>query len=209
MALAGAMPSLAQAAPLPGFDTRRQRIFRAAVEAYDGEGPIMSAGRDLVVEMAARYDASQDLFFKVWIDALLDALDSAPDGARFADRDVASRRAVLLEWSRASEPADALLNRARPNDASEPDDLTAANAATTDACAAQLASLPADALDLDPVTGLPNYLPPTPSWPDIGDGTGAVGTPVRLRRDLLCSSYALIASFFVDDTRYLTPEAFA
>jgi hypothetical protein len=207
VAAAGLMPMSAQAAVVGGFDGRRRAIFRALVETCDGKGPIRAAGRDLPAEMVGRY-ADRDVDYGSWVDAVLDALDVAADGARFSTRAVKARRDLMRSWIDATEPADKLLHRPRPSDAREPRGLVASNQMNLEASKRFMASLPADAKELDPLTGLPRYQPPTPSWPQISDGLGPTGTPVRLRRQLAHSSYVLVASFFNDDTRYLTVEAF-
>jgi len=195
----------ATAVPAAGFTLRRQQIFDALVQVYDGHGPIAAAGRDLGGEMANRYGKA-DPEYKTWIEALLDAVDSAPAGVPFADLPVADRRQTVHEWIHQSEPDDAILYRPRPSDARLPTDLRASNSIQVRAIATIRDALPPGALDLDPGTGLPKHKFPRPSMPTVPTGS-AVSTPVRLRRYLCHSSYVLVASFFVDDTRYLTHEA--
>jgi hypothetical protein len=206
VATAGLLPVSAQAAVIGGFDARRRTIFRALVETCDGRGMVRAAGRDVPGEMARRYN-ERAADYREWVDALLDALDVAADGARFSARGVDTRRALMRGWLAATEPADALLYRPRPSDADEPHGLQASNAMNLEASKRFMASLPADARELDPATGLPRYQPPTPTWPQISDGLGPTGTPVRLRRQLAHSSYVLTASFFSEDVRSLTVEA--
>lgn len=207
VAAAGFVPMSAQAAVVGGFDDRRRAIFRALTETCDGKGPIQTAGRDMAADMAGRY-AQREPEYGEWVDAVLDAVDVAADGARFCERGVKARRSLMRSWIDATEPADRLLDRPRPNDAKEPRSLRASNQMNLDACKRFMASLPADAKTLDPLTGLPRYQPPTPAWPQISDGLGPLGTPVRLRRQLAHSSYILVASFFSEDTRTMTVEAF-
>jgi hypothetical protein len=199
--------AVAAVTPAPGFTTERQSVFRALIEAYDGQGPIVSSGRDLAAEMQARYSSgSSD--YTTWVDALLDALESAPAGPRFSVLTVKARRSALRSWNQATEPDDALMHVSRPTEADEPTDLMTSNERTASLIRQFRATLPADALDLDPTTLLPKYAPVTPPGPPITRG-GPLDTVVRLRRYIRHSCYVLLVSFFVDDTRYLTDEAFA
>jgi hypothetical protein len=207
VAAAGVLPMSAQAAAVAGgFDDRRRAIFRALVETCDGRGPIRAAGRDVPGEMGRRY-IERDPAYREWVDAVLDALDVADDGPRFSARGVNARRSLMRGWLGATEPADALLYRARPSDAQEPRGLEASNAMNLEASKKFMSSLPAEAKELDPATGLLRYQPPTPTWPKISDGLGPTGTPVRLRRHLAHSSFVLTASLFSEDIRSLTVEA--
>lgn len=206
-AAVGFVPMSAEAAVVGGFDERRRTIFRALAETCDGKGPIKTAGRDMAGDMARRY-AQRDSDYGVWVDAVLDAVEVADRGARFSERGVKARRALIRSWIDATEPADKLLERARPNDVNEPRSLKASNEMNLEACKRFMAWLPEDAKTLDPATGLPRYQPPVPAWPEISDGLGPVGTPVRLRRQLAHSSYILVASLFSEDTRTMTVEAF-
>lgn len=205
---AGGLPHAAQAAAAGGFDDRRRAIFQALAAAYDGEGPIKAGRRNLLEEMAQRY-AQGSAEYRAWVEALLDALDLAPAKGRFTERAVGERRELLRGWLRATESADKLLHRPRPSDANEPATLIASNEMNVEAIKKFMATIPDDQKKLDPVTGLLKYRPAKPDRRNITDGLSSTGTPVRLRRQLSHSAYVLIVSFFIEDTRYVTVEAFA
>jgi hypothetical protein len=194
---------VANAAPLVqgALTTRRSAIFGALIGAFDGHDLIKPGSRDLVLEMQARYAASTD-DYRAWVDVLLDAVDVAPAGARFADRNLKDKQATIRSWLLAIEPDDATLRVVRPTDAALPSDLRASNAVVAQWIDGVRNSLPAEALGLDPQTLLPAYAPPVTTATALPTGT-PISSPVRLRRCLYHGAYVLLASFFIDDTRYL------
>jgi hypothetical protein len=139
-----------------------------------------------------------------YIDALLDAIDVAPEGAHLSQRSINDRRTVIRSWMRATEPADAKLARPRSTDAAEPNDIRESNRRNLTVLQAELAKVPSSCFDLDEITGLPKLGLPVPPRPDVD--TQLDPTIVRLRRQLIHDSYVLTASFFVNDTRYLTVD---
>ncbi len=190
--------SLAQAAPAQGFTPQRRAVFAAMAEAFDGLGPIKTAGRDLTNEMARRYTAGSAPY-RAWVDSLLDAFDSAPPSLRFHAQSTSQRRRQLREWSTASEPADALMRRPRPGDTTGPKSLAARNEMIAAQARSTLAAIPEQDRKPDPKTALLPNAPATPPVRAASDGKDALGTPVRMRRYLYHSAYMLLASFCIED----------
>lgn len=195
--------AVAGAAVAGGFDKRRRRVFAALAEAFDGQGQIKTAARDMVGEMARRYADGSDAY-RTWVDSFLDAVDSAPSGLRLSALDAKTRKQTLKKWSRATEPADALMQRAPNATASEPSSLVASNQRMAKRIADIRASIAPDVLRPDPKTGLPTFAPVVPPQHPITDGRGPLETPVRMRRYLYHTSYVLLASFVVGDAEHLT-----
>jgi hypothetical protein len=197
--------SLVHAAPAQGFTAQRRAVFATLAEAFDGLGPITTAGHDLTSEMARRYSAGTD-GYRVRVDALLDAVDSAPQGLRFHAQSTSDRRRQVRTWSTATEPADALMQRPRPGDTSGPTSLKARNEAIAAQVRTAWAAIPEADRKPDPTTALLPDAPATPPGPPSTDGKGPLGTPVRMGRYLYYSSYMLLASFFIEDMdpKYVT-----
>lgn len=208
-ALAGSSPGASAAGMGAGsapntaavFNARRAKIFQSLLPCYDGRSPIaLTAERDLAAEMVERY-RTRGPEYGQYVDTLLDAVDSAPTGARFADQGLVVRKAILHEWHTAKDADDDLaLQGRRPSDSEGPTDIRERNAWLAEKIKAFTATLSPEDIELDPKTMMPRFMGrlPTPPKPKLPAG-GPLDTPVRLRRHLDRSSYLLLASFFVDD----------
>lgn len=208
-ALAGSLPGVSAAgvagAAAPsvaaGFNARRRKVFQALLECFDGRSPIaVTAGRDLAAEMVERY-ATKGEQFGQYVDALLDAVDSAPEGTRFADQGLIARQATLLEWRAAHDSNDDLrFQGRRPSDSEGPTDIRERNEWMAAKIKKHMATLSPEDMEIDPKTLMPRIVgrAPTPPMPKVPT-CGPIGTPVLLRRSLERSSYLMLAGLFVDD----------
>jgi hypothetical protein len=190
--------SLAHASPVAGFNARRRGVFEALAEAMNGWGPIDVSGRELAAQMADRWAGASN-GYREWTDSLLDAVDSAPAGARFSEQGLSARRRELHRWSTATEPADKLLYRPRPSDSTGSKTLAARNEEGLAQIRRAWEAIPESKRRPDPHTALLPNAPTTPPGPPITDEKGPVGTPVRLRRYLYHSAYMLLASLVIED----------
>ena len=198
----------AVAAPAQGFTAARAATFKSLVGAYDRQaGSIVdSRGRDLVAQLKARYDAA-DVGYRRWVDALLDGLEAAPDGAEFSALSVADRRTALRAWWSASESADSLMFTPRPGDSPSNGDVRVQLSRLVIEFKAAAAAMPTDAKELAPEDWLPRYRPASGPPVPITDGE-PLGTTVRVRRQLRVDAYRLVGGLFLDDSRLLSDEAF-
>lgn len=190
------------AASSTALGANQLKTLRALVDALDRPGRTINARSfDFVGGVNDRY-RSAPTSYRDRVDSVLATLDEGSVG-RFAGLTPNQRRAQLASWTRLRDPQDDRLTAApRPTDASDPDDLRAANATVGLRIQQNRARIESttegrQSLENDAVTGLPTYTPVSGPSVLLPAG-GPFDTETKWRRYVSVDAHQLLSEMVTE-----------